>query len=191
MIKKVFTVICLSVLLISIFNFDGSKPLEVAAASAPIKDTITLTVKFPDTIGEGFGVEPTNPEEIHMMIDSQGQSHPYRTGWGGIQYTCVRTDTEYISGYDYYGNPIWDVNTVSGWRQGRDFSTEDSHVPHQPSEVKKEIVQQFGQEMYDLAEAAGALFYYDDTTPVPARFLTGDIGEYNKRVNGTTGRYSI
>ncbi|UZM97436.1 hypothetical protein OL548_19955 [Lysinibacillus sp. MHQ-1] len=57
--------------------------------------------------------------------------------------------------------------------------------------LKKEIVQQFGQEMYDLAEAAGALFYYDDTTPVPARFLKGDIGEYNKRVNGTTGRYSI
>ncbi|MFI2128735.1 hypothetical protein ACH434_01640 [Lysinibacillus fusiformis] len=192
MLKRVFSLIFLGVLLLSTFNLDGNKTIEVAAAtSAPIKDTITLTVKFPDTIGEGFGVEPTDPEEIHRMVDSQGQSHPYRTGWSAIQYTCARTDTPYISGYDYYGDPIWDVHTVSGWRQGDDYSSIDSHVPHQPAEVKKEIVQQFGQEMYDLAEAAGALFYYDDTTPVPARFLTGDIGEYNKRVNGTTGRYSI
>ncbi|UZM97435.1 hypothetical protein OL548_19950 [Lysinibacillus sp. MHQ-1] len=80
----------MSVLLISIFNFDGSKPLEVAAASAPIKDTITLTVKFPDTIGEGFGVEPTNPEEIHMMIDSQGakSSLSYRMGRDSV-YVCT------------------------------------------------------------------------------------------------------
>lgn len=192
MLKKAFSLLCLVVLLLSTFSFDNSTTIKVeAATTVPIKDTITLTVKFPDTVGEGFGVEPTNPEDIHMMVDSQGRSHPHRTGWGAIQYSCVRTDTEYIAGYDSYGNPIWDVHTVSGWRQGRDYSTEDSHVPHQPSEVKKEIFEKYGQEMYELAEAAGAVFYYDDTTPIPARFLTGDIGDYNRRVNGTTGRYSI
>lgn len=168
----------------------SSNPVEVKAAE-PVKDTIKLTVKFPDTVGEGFGVEPTNPDEIHDMVDTEGRSNPERTGWSAMKYTCIRTDTPYIVGYDYRGNPIWDVKTVSGWRQGEAYSTIDSHVPHQPSEVRKEIVEQYGQDLYDLAEASGAIFYYDETTPIPKRFLTGPLGEYNLRVNGTHGRYSI
>lgn len=82
MLKRVISIFCLIILLFSIFNFEGNKPLEVAAATtAPIKDTITLTVKFPDTVGEGFGIEPTDPEEIHQMVDSKGNAPtPYRMG---------------------------------------------------------------------------------------------------------------
>ena len=73
-LKRFITILSLGVLLFSILNFSGSNVVKVAnAATVPIKDTITLTVKFPDTIGEGFGVEPTDPEEIHMMINTEGE----------------------------------------------------------------------------------------------------------------------
>lgn len=167
----------------------SSSSMDITAAE-PVKDTITLTVKFPDTVGEGFGVEPTDPAEIHRMILNYGKSHPERTGWSGIAYSCVREEIPYIAGYDSRGNPIHEFRVNSYWRTEGAHSTDDSHVPHSPTRLRDAIIQHYGaegQELYELALAANAQFFYDPTTPVPSRILNGPTG----RFHGTEGRYTI
>lgn len=126
------------------------------AASQPIKDTITLTVRYPDTVGEDengkYGVEPTNFYEIQQMVQSEGASHPYRTGWSAITYQCVFKQVK-----DKYGEWV----TVSSWEELGSYNTEDSHKPHPATEdkIRQAVIQKYGEEMYQLALKHNAVFY--------------------------------
>lgn len=82
--KIVSSIVCAGTLLLSSFFIDGH---IVHAASQPIKDTITLTVRYPDTVGEDergkYGIEPTDYYTIKDMVDYPDK-YTYRTGWSAI-----------------------------------------------------------------------------------------------------------
>lgn len=196
-IKYSLSAICVSAMLLTSFiNPSEEHGVKAGVTNTPIQgpiiDKVEMSVKFPDSVSEANSpsAEPTNAEEIHQMVISRGATHPDRSGWSGIAYTCKREEYPniidyYWNGYDWqpiYGQPI----VTSEWVKDLPYTTDDSHQSHSPSKVRKEIVEKYGQDLYDAVVKSGATFTYDANSKVPDRW----IGKENNP-HGSTGRYVI
>jgi len=139
-----------------LLSFSSINDNVAHAASQPIKDTITLTVRYPDTVGEDekgkYGIEPTDYYVIEDMVKSKGQRYQERSGWSARIYKCVFDKVK-----DKYGEWV----TVSGWEELGSYNTVDSHVPHPATEdkIKQAVIQKYGEEMYQAALKHNAVFY--------------------------------
>ncbi|MEK4496749.1 hypothetical protein [Ureibacillus sp. FSL W8-0352] len=182
--QKVVSTAFAGTLLLSSFLTD----VNVAHAASPIVDTITLSVRFPDSVGEDengrYGVEPTDPYVIFDMVRSEGKNYPTRSGWSAGVYQCMFTEIK-----DSKGEWI----TVSDWELRGTHYTVDSHVSHPATKLRDSIIKRYGQELYNLAVANNAMFTYDPTTEVPAKYLNPNtpIGRHNLNYGYTRGRYSV
>ncbi|RST60203.1 hypothetical protein D5F11_009095 [Siminovitchia terrae] len=189
-IQKVASVVCASLLLTT--TLFSSLPTIAKAASEPITDSITITLKMPDTVGEGYGREPTDFNTIYQMVQSGGKSHPQRTGWSGATFACNNSKA-----YDKDGNRLYndDGSPVSPWVETGRYNTTDSHEGHSPSKFRNEIIEKYSkelgqeraEELYDLAVKSGKLLEYDPNSEIPARWINTPQNAHH----GPTGRYVI
>lgn len=185
--RKIVSTAFIGTLLLSFSSINDN---EAYAASQPIKDTITLTVRYPDTVGEDergkYGIEPTDYYTIEDMILNPRNKYSHRTGWSAITYEC-----EFNQVKDKYGEWV----TVSGWKELDSYNTVDSHVPHPASEdkIRQAVIQKYGEEMYQLALKHNAVFYYDPNTTVPSKFLNPNTpeGQQNLQFGYTKGLHSV
>lgn len=181
------SIACSGTLLLSSFFVGGTQVTH--AAYEPIKDTITLTVRYPDTVGvdedgNRYGTEPNDINVIADMVSSYGKKYPNRSGWSATIYECKAGKTK-----DQRGNWV----DITYWDAINYYFTDDSRVPHSANDLKDVIIQEYGEEMYELAVKNNAVFYYDPNTEVPEEFLDPNtpIGQVNLQAGYTQGLYSV